>query len=327
MSLKLRPLSCSLLAAAILVMVSTPHHGLTAGWRLAKPKNEKAAKLEVSGKERLYWALSTKTTVTVKVKGPGSLKVITRPVVMGKEVVYSYQVLRDDQKRYHIARTARPGKNVKNPSRAGEVIGSDRSATFKIPEGEHTFAFSLPEGSSEDVYARFLVRGKNQLPANTDYIAFLPQKYGDEVRIFVKEQEYIYHRCDANHPIDLERIGPTTIKVVSRLEFDPAMSGGRRPYRLQVLQGDKIIQTRAFKASLSGAASYVASSRNVIGRGDTFQIDVPAGRQRFRITTPDSDTSVLLRFYLPQRDLGNTETTGATPRAGVIGRIIKNFSG
>jgi hypothetical protein len=310
-----------------LAMAAAPHTGWVAvKWHLIKPIDAKRITLEVKAKNRAYWQLSPQTPVVVKVKGPGMLKVITRPVMVGEQTVYTYRVDRDGVKNYHIARTATGGKDVKNPSRPTDVMGVSRAATFKIPDGEHEFTFTLPEGDNQTVFARFLISSKETQSSKTDYVAFLPRKFGEDVRIFVKEQEYIYYRCDNDHPIDLERIGPTRIKVISRLEFDPTMRGAKS-YRIQVLQEGKVIQTQAFKSTVSGAASYVSPSKDVIGKGDTFQIDVPTGKQLYQIIVPDQGTSVLFRFYLPQHDLGNTEGKSSTPRAGVINRLIPNFNG
>jgi len=308
-----------------LVGISTVDNAAAGDWQLVKPKSCKTVMLKIKGKDRTYWKLTQEKPVVLKTVGPGELKVITRAVIPGDkgEQIYDFITYRDE-KRYRTARATAVSSIAKNPGREKERLGESRSVVFNIPEGEHRFRFTLPKGSKHTVYARFLVsNGKTE---DVTYVAYLPRSYTEEVRIAVKEREYIYYRCQVDHPVELEVIGPTRIKGIARLEFDHSMRGDR-PYRLQVSEGDKVVQTYPFTARISGTATYTKSFNKILGKGDTFYIDVPPGKHRYRITTPDSGINVLLRFYLPQSDLGNETDTGVSARAGFILPLIKNLTG
>ena len=156
------------------------------------------------------------------------------------------------------------------------------------------------------MYVRFSVL--REAPPEIPYIAYLPRTFPEEIRIAVREREYIYYRVQEGQSVEIEVIGPTRIKGISRLEFDHTMRG-EKPYRIQIRENNTIISTKPFTGAISETASYVVTTNKLVGKGDTFYIDVPTGRHRYQVTTPDNGMTVLLRFYLPQSDLGNVPST------------------
>ena len=288
-------------------------------WKLIKPVGGKKDILEINGKKRSYWKLDKDNSLVVKTVGPGELKVYTRMELNQKqnEGVYSFITLIDGERQPLAARATEYSKSAKNPKQKNQRLGKSRTIFYDIPPGEHEYRFKVSEDSKDVIYARFLV--SNQHEEEISYIAYLPRSFPEEVRITVKEREYIYYRSNRSEHIELEVIGPTRVKCVSRLEFDHSIRG-IKPYRVQVSQNDQVILTDFFNAKISGTASYSEKSDKVLGKGEIFYIDVPEGKHRYRISTPDPDISVIFRFYLPEKDLGNEDKNRSTVDA-LLGRF------
>jgi len=291
---------------------------LAAGWDLIKPTTGKLTKLRVSGKTRQYYKLSQTDTTVVEVEGPTTLNIHTRAVLSGKkrDVLYGMIVYRNGENRVFVGRGSSRDKSASTLKKSKHRIAESRSIEFNVPAGTHIYQILLPKVVKNPVYARFLIPEKKKQEIN--YIAFLPRSFTDEIRLEIREQEYIYYRSTAEKPIELEVIGPTRIRGLARLEFDHSIRGDQ-PYRVQVSENNKIISTIPITARISGTATYIEPGDKVPARGENFYIDVPPGQHRFEISTPDPGVSVLFRFYIPQKDLGNSTTPKNSSHAGRFG--------
>lgn len=276
-------------------------------WKLLKPVKGKKVTLEVSGKKLSYWKLDHKNTVLVRITGPGELKIITRMELKDdrNEDIYSFITTIDGKKQPLIARATECSDYVLNPKSDKNRIGKNRTIIYVVADGEHEYRFSLKEDSKNIVYIRPLA-ANHVVKEDISYVAYLPRSFPEEVRITVKEREYIYYRSNSESAVELEIIGPTRVKCISRLEFNHSMRGNK-PYRIQVLEDSKLILTDFFNAEVSGTAEYSQQANMVLGKGNTSFINVPSGMHRYMISTPDTDISVIFRFYIPERDLGNED--------------------
>lgn len=321
----LRPpasIPCLLLAMACFLPSAVVYSA--ADWRYVQPHSGSRTTLTVDGKKRTYHPLNIKKPVVVKVTGPTTLRLVTRAECLGEETIYSFLVTRDGAKRYHIARVTSPDPEVHAEGNSRVKLGSSRTATFKVPAGEHTYEISLPAGAKGGVYVRPMVLESAKSPAS--YVAFLPKSFAEEVRVAVREAEYLYYRGAQNKPLELEVVGPTKLKIVSRLEFDYTMRG-EKSYRVQVVEGGKVMATKVLKAKPSALASYVGKSTRVLSEGSTFYLKVPTGRHAYQLTLPDPGVSAVFRFYLPQKDLGNEPPKTGANRMGMLLRMKPSAAG
>lgn len=280
-------------------------------WENVKPSSGVKADLKINGKTRTYWKLEKKKATEIKLVGPAKLKVISRASIPKgkKEVVYGFISKENGTDRNLIGRGTSLAKNVSNPKEQAEKIGESRTIIYSVPDGEHSYTFALPEDQVSDVYLRFFVTAVQS--ENIPYIAYLPQSYPKEARITVNEREYIYYRVNKDQRVELDLIGPTQIKGISRLEYDNTMHG-EKAYRVQVLNDNKIVVTEPFMSAISATASFVETVDRKVGKGDVFYINVPKGRHKYYVTTPDQGAVVYLRFYIPQNDLGNHMPVGGS---------------
>jgi hypothetical protein len=284
-------------------LISTPV--VAKDWKLIKPVSGKSISLLIEDKKRSYWKISNEEPLIIKAEGPCELKILTRMVLEGKkkEGVYSFETNIDNEKQPLTARATQFTKSVTNAKFSDQRIGRGRSIIYQVPPGEHEYKFTLPDNSKQTVYARpFILKEESK---KKDYIAYLPRSFPEEVRIIINEREYIYYRSKSDKPIELEVIGPAEVKCISRLEFDCTMHGNQN-YRVQVAEKDSIVLTSFFKGEISSTAMYIGNTNMVVSKGDIIFFNVPEGKHKYYITTPDLNKSVLFRFYLPENDLGNS---------------------
>jgi hypothetical protein len=288
------------------------------GWDLVDPTVGKLSKLKISGKTRQYFEISPTDTTVIEVTGPTTLKILTRAVLSKKkrDVLYGLIVYRDFKIRNFVGRGSSLDKSASYPKKSKRRISESRSIEFEVPSGTHVYQIIRPKGSKNTVYARFLVPEANKKDIN--YIAFLPRIFTEEVMLEIREQEYIYYRSSTGKPIEIDVIGPTRIRGLARLEFDHSIRGDQ-PYRVQISENGKIITTIPITAKISGTATYRDPGDKVPARGENFYIDVPAGSHKIEVSTPDPGVSVLFRFYIPQKDLGNSTTPKSSSHAGRFG--------
>ncbi|MCF7809867.1 hypothetical protein K9N50_02640 [bacterium] len=300
-----------LLSLVLLVsyLISSPAY--SAEWKLTKPESGKDISLLIKGKKRTYWKISKEDSVVMKVVGPCELRILTRMVLSGKkkEGVYSFETYIDGERQPLTARATQYTKSAINAKFNKQRLGQSRSIIYQVPNGEHEYKFILPDKAQQTVYARSFIRKEEIKKVN--YIAYLPRAFPEEVRIIINEREYIYYRSSNDRPIELEVIGPAEVKCISRLEFDCTMHGSQN-YRVQIAENDSILLTSFFKGEISSTAMYNGNTNMVVGKGDVIFFNVPDGKHKYYISTPDQNRSVLFRFYLPETDLGNTFSNGTS---------------
>jgi len=319
-----KPIFQTLFSRIIIVALLCALSGtiLAAEWNLIKPITGNRFNLKVDGKLRSYYKISNQDSAFLEVSGPTELKIYTRGKLLNKhkDVLYGLEIFMDDKERFYFGRGSSREKSVRNPSNSKERIGESKSIYIDVPEGKHTFRIALARESRSAVYTRYYIPRKEE---EINYIAFLPRKFSEEVRLEIKEREYIYYQSSVASPIEIEVIGPTRIRGIARLEFDHTIRG-EKPYRIQVKEKGETIATHPFTAKVSGTATYLNSTDKVPARGDNFYIDVPKGQHKYEIFTPDPDVSVLFRLYIPQKDLGNSPEKSESVQNSFLGLIPLN---
>ncbi|MEM6794832.1 MAG: hypothetical protein AAF725_12705, partial [Acidobacteriota bacterium] len=128
----------------------------------------------------------------------------------------------------------------------------------------------------------------------------------ERVELVIRETLVAYYRNQTGEPFDLEVIGPTELRVFTRIENTPEMRG-RIHYRLQVKENDRLVNTFQLSSRRSDIAVYQKEDSLVPGRATEIVVPVPEGRHRFQILPLDPNKSSLLaRFMLPREDLDLT---------------------
>jgi len=269
------------------------------------PLDEKGVLLSVNGKEQTYFQLGKSGEMKLSLEGPGTLKVFSRlnftPDLKGPHK-YALEIKEGDKiLKTHSTTADRSNSAYKNL----ELIpGKSRKFTLDVPKGFHTYRFSLKEGTPASVSLRFAYNSD----ADAGKLASLtPLSYSRVASALIKEKLVSYFVATPEIKVKLRIIGPTKLRIVSRLNYDYQMKGEQK-YALQVAENEKLILTKPLQTSKSVGVEYKDWKEVVPGKSQTFYLDVPAGEHNYGFKLTESIAqSVSLRFSIPEGSLANEE--------------------
>ena len=278
-------------------------------YSLLKPdKHGKIVKIRVKGKDWTYFKLDRKNPLEIVIDGTVKLKIITRLNMKGYQtgdkVDYTiYSVI--DGEKTHYTRSAEISKGIKFSQSGEGTIGTGENIIIDLPNGKHKIKLYLAKRDKKEIYVRLLKRNA-KLHAKAKRVAMNPQEYTNMVKILVKEKQYDYYRVGPQDSLILRIIGPATVKVLSRLEYDLTMNGDKK-YRTQVYENGGLKNTFLLNTVLSEVAVYAEHyADKSLSRADHFYIEVPPGEHIYTFRVLDSGRSAILKFYIPQSALDNT---------------------
>ncbi len=299
-----KTLSFALLALAILVGALMAKSRDTGYRPLAPAAFDKKVDVNLSGKNHAYYVLEHGTKVDVEVKGPSKLRIVSRAVfdVSADSLTYSYSGMRTGSRKATVYKHAtRPADKVTLVSDSAKRIGLSRTKVIDVPRGTQTYTFTLPKNASTRVLMHFTLDA-NEFTRGTDVVAMTPSEFTTAVDLVSHEEASPYYRIGTGHQVALKLVGPVTLKVLSRIEFDANMSG-RQKWKVRVSEDARTKGTYSLGSRKSDVTTYREQSALVASRAETFYVEVPAGEHRYEFTLPENHRTVLLRFLLPKNEL------------------------
>lgn len=270
-------------------------------------------KIEASlkGKTSELYAMTPDSPIEVELRGPRKVLVHVRDCFKGGEESmkeYRLNVLLDDRNfdEYSFRSGPTPLATLlgENPDKL--KIGALRKIILEIPEGVHRLKFTSSDAKDvQPLFLKFFV--SEILSEGEKHVAMSPEKYDQVVDMIYKEKEITYYRMTPECAIQLSLVGPTELKVITRLEFNHRMKG-KYSYQIQVFEDDHLIQTRQYRTYKSDAISYQKVSRVTSGRSRSFLISVRKGKHVYRLVpvTLQKET-VIAKILIPRKDVGVVE--------------------
>ena len=298
-----------LLLIFTLLAFLTPVEGKVKYTFVKPDKHGKKVKIQVKGKDRTYYRLDKKNSLELTITGTTTLKVITRLNMRDKKAgeKIDYKIhCRHNGNKTHFTKSAIISKGVEFSHSGEGRIGTGESFILELPAGENKIKLYLGKSEESIVYVR-LLKELDHVVSGTKRIAIDPAEYTKEVMILVKESEYDYFRVGSLDSLKLKVIGPATLRVMSRLEYDITMNGEKK-YRMQVYEDGGLKNTFLLNTIVSQTAVFAEPNANkILSRADDFFIEVPPGQHFYSFKVLDSGRSALLKFYIPEKALSNTE--------------------
>jgi len=95
--------------------------------------------------------------------------------------------------------------------------------------------------------------------------------------------------------------GPTTLRVLNRVEFDYKMKG-RLNYRVEVREDKRLKNTYMLCADRSDVTKYRREKKKTPGKANEIVINVPSGTHIYEIVTLDKYL-ILGRILFPKKDI------------------------
>ena len=269
-----------------------------------KPKNHrKKVTIISSGKKRAYYSLSDKKESIIIVRGPGILRLLSRarfkPEDKNKlsyKIVYSIDG--EKEKEIKFKKVKRSQKATYKNGQLG-VPGNLKDFDIELGRGYHTIKI-LSDKKNPGVEVRYILYPKKAKKRN--WVDIEPLSPYEPVELVSKEEAAKYYRFSSDKSLKVEIIGPTMLRIFTRVENDHKMKG-RINYRLQVKKDGKVEHTYMLNSRKSEVTTYKSNGKMIPGKAKIVVFDVPRGKHTYEITPIDKDKKTLLgKIVFPKND-------------------------
>jgi len=297
-----------LLFISLVVITGKINAQKTGETQVLKPSRFKQeVPIVVDNKARMYYFLSTEKTSLIFAQGPGKLRLITRAQFLPNQSrTVSYGIVYSLNGGTPVTLSAKSIERSTKASFSDPQYGKPgelHQFEINIPRGDNTISFQLADNNTP-VAVRYLFNPVKE--KKKEWIVYSPSLSQETVELVSNESVVSYYRFNQEKPLKIDVIGPTQIRVFTRIEFTHQMRGSVN-YRLQVKNNGQIINTYQMSNKRSDIATYKNSCELVPGKASEFVIDVPAGNQTYEIIPLDKDkNSVLGRTLIIKKDVKNS---------------------
>lgn len=262
--------------------------------------------VEVKGKPRAYVRLSSAGAVEIPVDGPARVRIVTRVVLgAGAPRTVNYTIRASlAGKPIGASRTESSAAPAASIPGSTAVLCKSRTLIVEVPAGRHRIELAV-EGAA-DVLARILVSAPGR-SAGEAYVSLTPADAPRSVTLSEGERLIPYYSVLPRANVRIRVVGPTTLEISSRLDFDATMRGAQR-YRLRVLVNGKTSKTPEFTTTKSATGRYVDLKDRVPSKVSRFTVSIPSGGHDVTVELlQPTHGSVEIHARIPQPSVGNEE--------------------
>lgn len=297
-----RALAVGLLTA--LALAATLAHA--ASWEaIEQLPGRPSTPVVVSGKTRAYFKVTSSTPLDVPIDGPSRLNVVSRAILpKGTAAVARYTLVVSDRGKVlerEETESSSAGQ-VRDPSGAGD-LGKSRRMTVDVPAGTHRVTLAVVGPTAVLVRLRRAASASGGAPT----VSLTPIVAERTVPVIENERTIPYYGLTVGRPVRFRVVGPTTLDLLTRLDFDATMRG-TQAYRIAIVEGGRRLREVAYRTTKATAASYANVRDRVPSKFDRTQVPVPAGLHEFDVAliAPAGHTASV-HARIPQPTVGGEE--------------------
>jgi hypothetical protein len=288
--------------AVVSLMVLISQTAWALDWKSFAPAGyARKTRISVGGKELTYYLFDDETPLSFSVDGPTRVKILTRVRIPNnrEDLGYSVSVARDGMPVDTHSFDSRPKDGAFyvefNSMRPGVI----RRVYIDVPTGRH--GYEIRSSSGMPVDAR-LFESAGSTPSR---VSLAPRDFFSVETLLYREKELTYYMMDGDHGVTVDVVGPTELKVNTRLMYDATMLGSQT-YVVGVRAdgGDE----RLYRIDGEPSQSVVSRDREDVIPGALrhFFVDVPVGAHTYTFRLADGPAAEMaVKFYIPRGDLSN----------------------
>lgn len=281
-----------------------PPSAFAEGRTYLEPEEGEEARILTEGTVRTYYEFSADEAAELSLTGPTTLTLLIRAVFspgMPDTVPYGVAVHEGDRELLtHWTTTRRSGTRFVPDSK--DVPGLSRKLSVDVPEGSHELSITLLGDKAKRAVTRFYVPGEYQTER---YVSIAPLDPGRTLTAVGGEKQIRYYPIVKDSTVVVRIVGPTKLRILSRLLFDFALHG-RRHYTLVIDEEGKPVREVTLATTRSTSVVFEDAQGVVPGKNKVTLLEVPKGVHRFGVRLgPDSDGAAAVRFTIPVEDLSN----------------------
>lgn len=271
--------------------------------RLLRPSPAREMTLTLDTKTSLYYRLDAEQPAVVSAKGPSTLKLIVRAIPSAAHadtIPFKVAVTEGGHPVAEIDTRTSPSRYTWQNS--SEACSESRSVSIPVPTGVHEYRVRFESPAAGAAAVRYVLRAaKTGSPQSQLY----PAAHEEAVTVLVREKPLDYFLASSRNPVTVRVVGPTTLRVVSRLVYRNR-DKGRQLYTLLAKCDGKVLPDWTFETEKSLLAECVQYADWNLGRSQTTMMPVPKGIHEYSFQlSGDRAPAVALRFSIPREDLRN----------------------
>jgi len=276
-------------------------------WVGLKPTESPGRVTLAAGESNLtYHVLDDREPLEFTVTGPRRVKILTRYLYGEKDpeqASYTIRILRDGVETVRRAISTEKSEETHRRPAAGGV-GKIRRVYLTVPKGEHTYRVFVVE-DDRDVAVRVFRRVKVR---ETPMASLTPSEYRSVCTLqFASGSLSSYYGFGPDRPLKFEVVGPTRVKVCTRLDFDHTMNGSQS-YGLQLFEDGSPVKVYRYHVRKMATVSYVERPEFLPGERKCFWVQVPDGRHLYELGPANRTRfSAAAKLYIPKGDLKRGE--------------------
>lgn len=262
--------------------------------------------VQVNRKSRIYFPLSAKRPLSIDVEGPARLRVVSRAQVSAgaaTPVTYSIRASTGGKMLGETRTESSPAPDARRKDGKG-VLCKSRALLVEVPAGHHPITISA--GGASPLLVRILVASPRRAP-QARMVSLTPVEARTSLTVVEAERMIPYYATRRGAPVRFRVVGPTTLEITSRLDFDATMRGAQR-YRLAYRVGTAIVREESFTTTKAAAATYSEAKDRVPSKLDRVVLAIGEGVHdvSVELTAPKSGTAQI-HARIPQPSVGNEE--------------------
>ncbi len=257
----------------------------------------------VEKQPRTYFRLTPEKPLTIAVEGPVRLRVISRlelPRGAKQPVSYTLRVTEADRELDRQQTESSASSKVRDPD-GHRTIAKSRRLHVDVPAGHHVVALSVEGTPAVLVRLHQAAPGTGEEPT----VALTPIEAPRTVSVVEGEKTIPCFSALPGRPVKLRVVGPTSLDLITRLDYDATMRG-TQTYRLGVFDRGKRIRVLELRTAKSATAIYSELPDRSPSRPD-----------RTRLAIGDGVHEIAVELLAPSR--GAAEIHARIPQP-VVGR-------
>ena len=258
--------------------------------------------LQVGDNARVYFRVTAAKPLEVPVDGPAHVRIVSR-VECPRSGVVSYRLTaREGGRVVDQIETESSASSEARLQDGDAPIGKSRRLTFDLPAGHHVLSLALSE--AQVAYLRIQTAGAR---GAEPMVSLTPVEAERSVNVTEGEKLIPYYTVTAEKPVRLRVIGPTTLELSSRLDFDATMRG-TQSYRLRLTDGGQVLRTLEFKTTKAIAASYENVRDRMPSKLQVTKVAVSQGSHEIAVALISPVRGVAqVHARIPEPNVGNEE--------------------
>jgi len=249
-----------------------------------------------------YYRLDVDSATYVKVSGPGELRLVVRfslPAGASSEGSWKMEVSEGAKQLTLVDKTTAVSEQTwqDSPFRPCELF----KFSLNVPDGDHRYRIGLSSPIKSFAGIRYLFSSDAAREAKS---AVYPIEMLEATSVEFKEKTIDFFLADSIRPVTVRVIGPTSLRVVTRLAYSGVMKGPQK-YSTVIAMDSEAVSREALVTAKSPSTYFTNHKEWSVGESKTVHIDVPVGTHEVSVRLGSSSAPALaVRFTIPKEDIG-----------------------